>query len=385
MSVNEFMAIIFWISLVILFYTYFGYPLLLWIVSKAFSNPVKKRYITPKVSFIVVVHNEEKHIAKKIENILALDYPKENLEIIIGSDGSSDRTNEILEGYRPSGVGCRVFISGARKGKVNLLNEIVPQTKGEIIVFSDARQKFDKSALKELIANFSDSQVGCVSGELIFKDENANGVGKGVGFYWKYEKWMRKMESNLHSMLGATGAIYAIRKALFMVPPADIILDHVFIPLKIIEHGYRAVFDSKAKAFDKISGTSREEFTRKVRTLAGNFQLFSSCGRLLNPFKSKVAWQFFSHKFLRVVAFLFLILMFISNLFLLAYFPYNFIIIAQGVFYSFAVIGWVLEKISIKSKLCAVPYVFCMLNFAALKGFLNFLFGKQKVTWEKAQ
>ncbi len=384
------MELIFWLSLVVLAYTYFGYPFLLWMGSKLFSKPVRKEQISPSVTFVVVAYNEEGYIGKKIDNILSLDYPKDKLEIIIGSDGSTDRTNEILDTKSPrqqvtkSHVKYRVIISKERRGKVSLLNEIVPQAKGEIIVFSDARQMFDVSALRELVSNFADEKVGCVSGELVFDDEEKSGVAGGVGFYWRYEKWMRKLESNIHSMVGATGAIYAIRKGLFTPPPPNTILDDVFIPLKVVQRRFRAIFDPQAKAFDKVASTSREEFTRKVRTLAGNFQLFVLCRELFNPFKSPVAFQFFSHKFLRAVAFLFLMSLFISNLFLMDKFPYSITMVAQVIFYTTAIIGWMLEKASVKSRLCSIPYVFCVLNFAALKGFLNFLAGKYSVKWEKA-
>ena len=382
--------IIFWSSFLLLFYIYIGYPVLVWALSKAFSRPVQKEQVSPSVTFVVVAYNEEEYIGRKIDNILSLDYPKDKLEIIVGSDGSTDNTNEILDirsashQVTKSHVGYRVVISKQRRGKVSLLNEIVPEAKGEIIVFSDARQMFDVAALKELVANFADDSVGCVSGELIFKEEGASGVGKGVNIYWRYEKWMRKAEGSIHSMIGATGAIYAIRKDLFAPPPKDTILDDVFIPLKIVEQGFRAVFDPEAKAFDKAASTSREEFTRKVRTIAGNFQLFVLCRKLFNPFRSPVAFQFFSHKLLRAAAFLFLMALFISNLLLMTHFPYNLIITAQGLFYFLAIAGWALEKLSVKSKLCSIPYVFCVLNFAALKGFLNFLTGSHSVKWEKA-
>lgn len=404
------MKVIFWFSLTILVYIYFGYPLLLWIGSKMFDNPIKKKQITLFVTFIVVVHNEEEYIEEKIKNILELEYPKENLEIIIGSDGSTDNTEKILGKYTESqdhklipislrssgqamshvdkkqGVELKVIISKERKGKVNLLREIVPQAKGEIIVFSDVRQKFKKDALKEIIANFVDYSVGCVSGELVLEDKKNNQVSRGVGVYWRYEKWMRKTESKIHSMIGATGAIYAVRKQLIVLPPPNTILDDVFIPLKVVEQGYRAIFDSKAQAHDKPAYTSAEEFRRKVRTLAGNFQLFVLCKDMLVPFKSKIFWQFFSHKFLRAVAFFFLITLFVSNMVLRNYGTiYTIFFILQVGFYGIGVIGLILEKLHIRGKITSVPYMFCVLNFAALKGFLRFLFRRQSVKWEKAR
>jgi len=367
----------------LIFYVYLGYPILVWILSKVKSVPVKKKRIAPKVGFVIVVHNEEKFIEDKIKNILELHYPKKNLQVIIGSDGSKDATNKIIEKYKTKGIKLCAFKK--RVGKVNILNKIIPMLNGEIVVFSDVRQKFEKDALRKLVYNFSDPSVGCVSGELVFKGEDENAVSKGVGFYWKYEKFMRQRESEIHSMIGATGAIYAIRKDLFTSPPSEIILDDVFIPLKVVEQGFRTIFDPEAKAYDRVSSSSKEEFRRKVRTLAGNFQLFMQCRNLFNPFKSKIGWQFFSHKFLRAVAFFFLISLFTSSVFLKNVYPYNFILLLQITFYLLALCGWVIERAKVKSKIVSLPYVFCFLNLAAMEGFFKFLLKKQKVTWEKAK
>jgi len=335
----------------------------------------------PKVSFIIVVRNEEAYIKEKIDNAINLDYPKELLEIIIGSDGSTDHTSEIINSLSTEGI--KVYISEKHIGKVNVLNKIVPQASGDIIVFSDARQKFEKSALRELSANFNDPDVGCVSGELVLIGKNESPVGEGVGLYWDYEKFLRKKESQIYSMLGATGAIYAIRKKLFMPPPYNTILDDVYIPLKIVEQGYRAIFDSTARAYDKVSSSSANEFKRKVRTLAGNFELFLLCINMFNPLRSKVAWQFFSHKFLRAIAFFFLTSFFTANFFLKDIYPYYIAFILQLVFYSLAIVGMLVDRMSKKNKIFSFPYTFCMLNLAALVGFLKFFSGRQKITWKE--
>ena len=276
------------------------------------------------------------------------------------------------------------MISKERRGKVSLLNEIVPQAKGEIIVFSDARQIFKKDALRNLVANFADEKVGCVSGELVFVEEDKASVSKGIGFYWQYEKWMRKMESRISSAVGATGAIYAIRKNLYVAPPQGTILDDVFIPLKVVEQGFRVIFDSEAVAYDRIVSTSKEEFKRKTRTLAGNFQLFFQFKKLLNPLRSKVAFQFFSHKFLRAIAFFFLIILFVLNLFLKNIYPYNLFFVLQLLFYSGAIFGFLAEKFNVRGGFLLFPYTFCILNIAALKGFFKFLGKRFDVRWEKA-
>ncbi len=374
------LKIVFWVSLLIIFYTYLGYPFFLWVISLFFSSPVKAKRIIPYISFVVVAYNEENYIEDKINNILELDYPEDMIEVIIGSDCSTDLTHAIVLKFKSKNV--ELIIASERMGKVNVLKKIIPQVQGEIVVFSDARQLFKKDALMNLVANFADEQVGCVSGELILTDRGKSAVGSGMGFYWNYEKFLREKESNIGSMLGATGAIYAIRRKLFVSPPDDTILDDMFIPLKIIEQGFRAIFTKKALAFDKASGSSSVEFRRKVRTLAGNFQVFVQCANLFNPFKSKIWWQFFSHKFLRAFAFVFLLLIFCANFFLRSEEIYNIIFVGQLIFYVLGIFGWGLDKMHKKIKLFTLSYVFCLLNIAAMIGFIVFVFGKQKVVWK---
>jgi len=183
-----------------------------------------------------------------------------------------------------------------------VINDLVALARHDVIVFTDARQTFEHDAICQLAANFSDTKVGCVSGELIFlTDPSVGSTGKGVDLYWRYEKFMRNLESRIHSMLGATGAIYAVRKNLFTPIPSMIVLDDVFVPMRIVGQGYRAIFDGTAKAYDRVADSPKEEYRRKARTLFGNFQLFGMLSSLFNPFKSPVAIQFFSHKLLRVM------------------------------------------------------------------------------------
>jgi hypothetical protein len=247
-----------------------------------------------------------------------------------------------------------------------------------------------KDAVRELVRNFADPQVGCVSGELVFVNPEG-ATGKGVDVYWKYEKFIRRQESRIHSMLGATGAIYSIRRKLFPGVPDRIILDDMYIPFKIILKGYRAILDGEAQAFDKAAGHSTEEYRRKVRTISGNYQIFSVLPEMFNPFQSPVAVQLFSHKFLRVVVPFLLIVIFVTNWLLWDQAAvYQFLFWLQMIFYGMALIGaWTK---GIKSgivagiaRLCYVPYVFCLLNFSALAGFGRFIFAKQQVIWEKAR
>lgn len=381
---NEFL---FWLFILSLIYCYLGYPLLVWVISHFLHRAVKKTENKPLVSVILSVFNEEAVAAIKIENLLSLDYPSEKLEILVGSDGSTDKTVEILK--RCSGQ-VRFLESKKRRGKSAMLNDLVRQASGEILIFTDARQMMDAGAIKELVANFADPEVGCVSGELVFqKTEGA--TAKGVGLYWSYEKFMRYQESRIHSMLGATGAIYAIRRELFNEIPVDVVLDDMWIPLKIIQNGYRAVYDASARAYDEAAKRPQEEYRRKVRTLFGNYQIFALLPGMLNPLKSPVAVQLISHKLLRLMAPFFMFLVFLLNGMLYDYGDgYRLLFGLQAVFYVMGGIGWlakdcrygILEPIA---KVCYIPYVFCLLNFAALMGFVKFIGRRQRVTWQKAR
>ena len=367
------MIFLFWSSCFLIGYAYFGYPIILFIAGAIFGKPVKKQEIYPTISMIIAGYNEEKNIEKKIINCLALDYPAEKLEILIGSDGSNDKTNEIARKYASPAI--KLFELPSRQGKPGVLNYLVPKAGGDVLVFADCRQMFDKNALKELSANFADENVGCVSGELILQADENSTVGGGIGFYWNYEKLLRECESKTGSMIGATGAIYALRKNLFTVVPPDMLLDDVYIPMKVVEKGYRAVFDRAAIAYDFISKDAAQESKRKIRTLAGNWQLLPCLG------KASISWKFISHKITRVVAPYFLICLLFSNIFLLNSLFYRVVLCLQVAFYLAALAGYVIKGRNI--KLLNIPYTFCVMNINAIQGLYVFLARKQSATWAK--
>lgn len=359
-------------------YVYFGYPVLLYILSLIRKKRVRKEHFYPAVSIIISAYNEEKAIGDKINSLLALEYPKTQLEILIGSDGSTDKTVEIISRYTNENI--QLYPHSERQGKPSMLNRLALNATGEILVFTDARQRIDKNALKELVANFSDPTIGCVSAELLFVEES-NNAAQGINLYWNYEKLLRNYESKIGSMLGATGAMYAIRKELLSELPKDLILDDVYIPLKIIEKGYRAIFEPLAKIYDRPAKEGREEFSRKVRTLAGNFQIFAYFKKLFNPFKSPISLQLFSHKFLRLMVPFLLLTTFLSNCFALDNNFYKIILMLQIIFYIFAFIGLVSK---ITNRIFNIPYMFCVMNAAAVAGFYRFLTHKQDILWQKA-
>lgn len=369
------MKLLFWISLVMIFYTYIGYPVLIYLLSIIFKRQVKKEEIYPTVSILIAAYNEEKCIEDKILSIKKLDYPEDKIEILIGSDGSEDRTDEIASKFVNERLS--LFRLQLREGKPSVLNSLAAHAKNEILVFTDARQKLEKDCLKKLIRNFADVLVGSVSSQLVFEDDAGK---KGIGAYWNYEKFIRNRESAIGSMLGATGALYAIRKELFSVLPDNLILDDVYVPLKIVEKGYRAIFEPEAIIYDLVARDAGQEFQRKARTLAGNFQAFSFFRSLFNPFKSPIAFQLISHKLLRLLVPFLLIIIFISNMLMLDTTYYLIIFAAQLLFYFTAFLGAMLQE---RNNLFDIPHMFCVMNLAAVVGLYRFLFNKQSVVWKK--
>jgi cellulose synthase/poly-beta-1,6-N-acetylglucosamine synthase-like glycosyltransferase len=374
------MKFLFWSSLLFVFYTYIGYPFILWIWANLRNKEVNKNYIEPFVSIIIAAYNEEIFIRQKLDSCLELNYPRDKFEIIVVSDGSDDRTNQIVNEYQNRGI--RFFSYPDRKGKPTALNLGVKESKGEILFFTDARQIIDKNSLKELVANFNDPTVGSASGELMLITEGKNISSGGIGLYWKVEKWMRDRESQIHSMLGATGAIYALRKSLFTPIPPETILDDMLIPLKGILKGYRAVFDRSARAYDTSIKDLKEESKRKIRTLGGNFQLVKLETRLLIPFLNPVFFQFISHKIFRLIVPFAMGLCFFSNLFLSSTF-YILTLIAQSLFYIGAILAPWAPKNHLGSMMNGARVIVEM-NLAVLKGFYKFVRNSQVSAWEKA-
>ena len=375
------MKILFWVSLLIIFYTYIGYPLILWAGARIRIRPVQKRYGEPFVSIVIAVFNEEKYIKQKMENSMDLEYPKERFELIVVSDGSNDGTNDILKGFQTSGV--KVLSYPERRGKPTALNLGVAEARGEIVFFTDARQMLEKTALRELVANFSDPLVGSASGELILITDDRSVSSEGMGLYWEVEKWMREKESQIHSMLGATGAIYAIRKSIFSPIPFETILDDMLIPLRGVLKGYRATFDRSAKAYDLSTKDLGEESKRKVRTLGGNFQLIKLEPRLISPFSNPVFFQFISHKVFRLIVPFAMGLCFLSNLYLSTTF-YILTLIAQCLFYLGAILAPRAPENHF-GKIMKGAKIILEMNLAALKGLYRFLTNSQMSVWEKAK
>jgi cellulose synthase/poly-beta-1,6-N-acetylglucosamine synthase-like glycosyltransferase len=374
------MTPVFWVAVALVGYTYLVYPAAVFLASRLRpAATAGEPTCRPTISIVISLYNEEGHVANKIDNLRGLDYPRERVQILIGSDGSTDRTNAIL-GQLVGDPAVAVVCQDHRAGKPAMLNTLAPLATGDLLVFTDARQRLDAGALRELAKHFRDPGIGSVSGELLFEDVSGKPVG--VGLYWEYEKFIRRSESRLRSMLGATGALYAIRRELFTPVPPGLVLDDVFIPLKVVEQGYRAIFEPAARIYDRIAGNARAEFARKSRTLAGNFQLLRHFPWAVNPFNGLVAWQFFSHKVLRLFVPYCLLALLGANLFLLGSAFYRATLAAQAAFYLCALAGAFTSR---PIRVFDVPHMFCVMNWAAVVGLYRFLAGSQDVVWQKAE
>ncbi len=288
----------------LLAYIFAGYPLLLGILARYRGKPIEKREQRKSVSVLIAVHNGERFLAAKLDSVLALQYPKELLEVIVLSDGSTDRTEEIARQYEPRGVKLLVLPKG---GKPAALNAGIAQSRGEILVLTDVRQVLEPASVAHLVACFADPSVGVVSGDLLMR--RADAPEQAVfPLYWRLERWIRKQQGKLDSMLGATGPFYAMRRELAVEMPADTLLDDMYLPLAAFFRGYRAIVDEDARALDYVPPL-KAEFGRKVRTLAGNYQIMWQYPALWSP-RNRMFFHFVSHKVARLVLpYLFLLLL----------------------------------------------------------------------------
>lgn len=333
--------VIFWTALAGIAYVYAGYPLLLLAWRKWGRRPVRKRRQEPSVSLVIAMRNERKNVQPKMQNCFELDYPPGKLQVIVSLDGPTDGTEALVGDYAARGV--EVTCSAVHRGKAEALNSGVAMATGEVLVFADARQQFEKGAVRELVANFADASVGAVSGELVLLDEQGQEASHAAGAYWRYEKKLRAMESDIHSVPGATGAIYAIRRELFRPLPAGTILDDVVIPMRIVLAGKRVIFDPAARAYEVANESTKSEYGRKTRTLAGNYQLFAHMPELLTPWRNPIFVQVVSHKLGRLLVPYCLAALVLSNLFLLHGF-YLMVLVGQVLWYALAAGGWLVAS-----------------------------------------
>lgn len=368
---------VFWISVGTVLYTYLGYPLVLCLRSRWSARPVRSAANLPPISIIMAVYNEAHTLPDKLHNLSQLDYPEDHLEIVIVSDGSTDGTNELLR--QCAHVKLRAIVLPEHKGKAIALNHGIEAARGEVLVFTDARQRIEANALRCLAADLADPEVGCVSGELIFARAK-QGLGECAGLYWRIEKQIRRWESLSGSVVGASGALYAARRNLVVPLPEGTLLDDVYIPMHVARQGARVVFEAKARVWDNLPASLAQEFRRKTRTLTGNYQMLQSASWVLSP-SNPVLFRFVSHKLLRLAVPFALAGIFCSSLLLHSSF-YKVAMLAQLLFYGFGLLGLMHPWLGVASRPANAVLTFLTLNAAALVAFLNFVIGKKSV-WSR--
>ena len=366
----------FWIAVSVIGYSYVGYPAWLWLRSRWSPRPVRRGRVEPAVSALLVARNEEAVIGGKIENLLALDYPPEKLDVVVVSDGSTDGTEAKLAEFAGH-PRVRTLLKAFSQGKAAGLNDAMKLARGEVALFTDARQKIECGALRQLVENFADPAVGCASGELMLGDPESGEAGKGMGLYWRIEKGIRELESASGSVAGATGAIYCARQALLEPLPEGTILDDVLLPMQIAKKGSRVIFDSRARAWDAPDLGEGREFWRKVRTLSGNYQLLQLAPWLLGA-KNPIRFEFLSHKLSRLAVPFALLAVLVATLCLKQPF-YRAALAAQLGFYGLSLVAIAGIKIGPLSRAADAARTVVLLNSAALVAFVNFVTGRKAV------
>lgn len=373
--------IFFWTSVTALIYVYIGYPLFVYLVSRLRPLEIKKSSIEPTVTVLITAYNEEKAIRAKLENTLRIDYPKEKLDILVASDGSTDKTDEIVREFSDRRV--KLFRQEGRVGKTFTQNKAVEQATGEIILFSDATTVYEKDVLKQMLPNFGDETIGCVAGRLIYVDDSRSNIGKGAKSYWNYETFLKQSESRACSLIGASGCLYAIRRSAYkpMYPEA---CSDFLIATVVYQQGLRTVFEPAAFCTEETNRHSDKEMKMRVRVIGQTFTDLWRNRRMMNPFRSGFfAVQLISHKLLRYTIPLFLFFIFISSAFLAVHSQlYLAGLLVQVVFYASAFIGWLLERSEKKVGIFAIPLYFVLTSLASLVGFYKFLSGEKYVSWE---
>ena len=359
-------------------YTYAGYPAWLWLRSRLRPRPVKSAPILPTITVVMVVRNEAAVLEAKLQNILSLDYPETLLNVAVVSDGSTDATNDILRKHE--GPRVKIELRSESRGKAAGLNDAVALATGEVVLFTDVRQKIESGAPRVLAAQFADRDVGCASGELMLGDPDSGEVVRGMGLYWRIEKNIREMESMCGSVVGATGALYAARRNLLVNVPAGTILDDVYIPMHIVRQGFRVTFVPSAHAWDLADQGSDREFSRKVRTLTGNYQLVQLAPWLIGP-GNPLWFEFVSHKLLRLFAPFALLLALIAAG-LIPQPLYRIALALQIAFYALSVIAMTRLLKGPLARFADAARTFVVLNSAAVVAFFKFVTGS-RVVWAR--
>lgn len=380
-----FIEAIFLVSIILILQTYFLYPISINILSFLFERKYRLTGKYPDISIIISAYNEARVIKSTINNFLSLDYPKDRWEIIIGSDGSTDSTNEILEKLEQEHSNLKIIVFPTRRGKKEVINDLVKTAKGEILIFSDSNTLFKHNSLVNLVKFFSDERVGGVCGklELISSESNFDKRNKEV-LYWDYETWIKNAEGRLGALIGANGGIYGIRKSLFVEMPHKVpVVDDLFISLKILEQGRDFIYTKDAVAREYVAPSLQDEFDRKVRIIPRSFETIKMVSRLLFGKRLIVSYGLWSHKIIRWFSPIIFIIMFLSNVFIINYsFFYLTTFLLIILFLIFVLAGYVLSNRNIYIKLLQICFYFFIGNLALLKGIYNYFSKKHQPIWQ---
>ena len=381
MSPRIIAEVTFWLSVAALVYTYAGYPCLVFMVSNLRRREVRRGDFKPTVSVIITAYNEERDLGAKLENTLALDYPRQLLEIIVASDCSTDRTDEIAQSFSDRGI--KLMRQQMRLGKTAAQNAAVEKASGEIILFSDATSNYQPDVINKLMPSFADPNIGCVAGRLVYVDPSGSRVGRGARSYWGYETFLKSHESRACSLIGASGCLYAVRRSAY-VPLYHEACSDFIIATKMVEQRLRTIYEPDAVCTEETNRRPDKELKMRVRVIAQTFTDLWRHRAMMNPFKSGFyAVQLFSHKVMRYLVPFFLIASLISSAVLATDSRvYLALFIAQSVSYLSALAGSILEQIGVRNRLLALPQYFVLANLASLIAFYKFLHGERYASWE---
>jgi len=360
-----------------------GYVIVIVLISRIIRNPVKREdSYEPFITFLITAYNEEKDIGRKLENTLQLDYPKDKMEILVASDGSTDRTDQIVSKYSAMFPNVRLLRVEGRVGKTETQNKAVKAAKGEVIIFSDATTEYDRNALRKIVRNYADPNVGAVSGRYNYVNRKGSQVGIATVLFWKYENFIKSLQTQIKTITGCCGCIYSVRKSLYEPLRRDIISDLVE-PLKILKKGYRIVFEPEAFAYETTTEKSSEEFRMRVRVITRGINGMLHMKPLFNPiYYPFISFQLISHKVLRWLIPAFVVILFFANIFLFDQWFYKVTFVLQSLFFTLAFLGWIADLFGKKIKIFSIPLYFCLVNIASLVSIYNILRGEKKVVWE---
>lgn len=387
------MIVLFWIALFIIFYTYAGYGILLFVLVRLKRKKKPKPVSTdtgfyyPTLTLVVAAHNEERIIEDKIQNTLSLQYPPDKISYIFITDGSTDTTAEKISAYPQ----LRLMNSPERKGKIHAIHRAMKEVNTEVVVFTDANTFLNQTALQQIVAHYADPEVGAVSGEKRVRISESSDATAGEGFYWKYESKLKKWDSELYTVVGAAGELFSIRTALYEPVEEDTVLDDFMISMRIAQKGHRIVYEPDAYAMEDSSSDTKEELKRKIRIAAGGIQSIMRLKSLLNPFLYPIlSFQYLSHRVLRwTITPVLMIIALVLNIVIVSRYDnniYRLLLVLQLMFYVAAILGWILERKEIKLKVFFIPFYFCLMNYAVMAGMVRYFSKRQQsAAWERVR